>query len=319
MDTIALPAGWMPALAGAAGVIAFVAVVAAARAMFSGKDEVVERLGRTATIREPGAGADDRGSAFTATLSRVLRPLARIVRPSRSEEMSRLRRNLLRAGYRGENATEIFLGTKLILAPAATLGWLQVNGRLASPAVFPMDMVVAAWLCGLAFFFPNLWLRGKITERQTSIERALPDAMDLLVTCVESGLGLDAAIDRVAAEVKLAAPILGEEMELTFLEIQAGIPRADAFRRLADRTGVEELRQLSAMLIQTEMFGTSVARALRVHADGMRIKRMQRAEEKAAMVAVKLTVPLVLLILPSLMAVVMGPAVVSIARAFADK
>jgi tight adherence protein C len=140
--------------------------------------------------------------------------------------------------------------------------------------------------------------------------------MDLLVTCVEAGLGLDAAMARVSEEMTLASPILATELNHTFLEVQAGIPRADSFRRLAERTGVEDLRALSAMLIQTDIFGTSVARALRVHSDGMRVKRMQRAEEKAAMVSVKMTIPLVLCILPSLIAVVMGPAVVMIKNAF---
>jgi tight adherence protein C len=140
--------------------------------------------------------------------------------------------------------------------------------------------------------------------------------MDLLVTCVEAGLGLDAAMSRVSQELQLSSPILGEEMNQTFLEVQAGVTRADSFRRLADRTGVEDLRSLAAMLIQTDIFGTSVARALRIHSDSMRVKRMQQAEEKAAMVSVKMTVPLVLCILPSLIAIVMGPAIVMITQSF---
>src|SRR5262249_15357147 len=151
--------------------------------------------------------------------------------------------------------------------------FLEVNSQMASPVEFPLDVVLAVWICAFAFFAPNFWLNSKTKERQTALERALPDAMDLLVTCVEAGLGLDAAMSRVSQEMGLAAPILAGEMNLTFLEIQAGIPRADAFRRLAERTGVEDLRALSAMLIQTDVFGTSVARALRVHAEGMRVRR----------------------------------------------
>ena len=138
--------------------------------------------------------------------------------------------------------------------------------------------------------------------------------MDLLVTCVEAGLSLDAAMARVAQELELVAPMLAQELKQTLLEIQAGVRRSDAFHRLSTRTGVEDLRTLSAMIIQTEMFGTSVSRALRVHAEGMRTKRMQRAEEKAAMVSVKMTVPLIMCILPSLFAVVLGPAVAMIAK-----
>ena len=143
--------------------------------------------------------------------------------------------------------------------------------------------------------------------------------MDLMVTCVEAGLALDAAMSRVAQELELVAPILGQELKQTLLEIQAGVRRSDAFHRLSNRTGVEDLRTLSAMIIQTELFGTSVSRALRVHSEGMRTKRMQRAEEQGAMVSVKMTVPLIICILPSLMTVVIGPAAVMIINNFGGK
>jgi tight adherence protein C len=184
---------------------------------------------------------------------------------------------------------------------------------------FPTDIAAATIFCAIAFYFPNMWLSGRIKERQQAISGALPDAMDLMVTCVEAGLALDAAMSRVAQELELVAPILGQEMKQTLLEIQAGVRRSDAFHRLSNRTGVEDLRTLSAMIIQTEMFGTSVSRALRVHSEGMRTKRMQRAEEQAAMVSVKMTVPLILCILPSLMAVVLGPAAVLIINNFAGQ
>jgi tight adherence protein C len=214
---------------------------------------------------------------------------------------------------------EIFLGVKLGATPIVTLSFLLVNSQLAQPIQFPTDAGIALVLAALTFFLPNLWLRGRVKERQTAIERALPDAMDLLVTCVEAGLGLDAAIARVSEEMVLAAPILAGEMHHTFLEIQAGVPRADGFRRLAERTGLEDLRALAAMLIQTDLFGTSIARALRIHSESMRIRRAQRAEEKAAMVSVKMTIPLILCILPSLIAIVMGPAVAMIVKNFAGQ
>jgi tight adherence protein C len=246
----------------------------------------------------------------------LLRPLSRLARPSDSAELSRARLKMIRAGYRGDRALEIFLGLKIFLAPVLPILFLYLNAHRAKPMAFPVDVVIAVWLCGLAFWIPNLVLNSKIKERQQALERALPDAMDLLVTCVEAGLGLDAAMARVSEEMVLAAPVLAQELNQAFLEVQAGVPRADSFRRLAERTGVDDLRALAAMLIQTDIFGTSVARALRVHSDGMRVKRMQRAEEKAAMVSVKMTIPLVLCILPSLIAVVMGPAVVMIKQAF---
>jgi tight adherence protein C len=310
------------ALAAAAGMVFVIAALAAVRSMLGGRNEVVDRL-----ERGPGTfDAFDLSGAATlpseprqqmvATLAKLLRPFAFLAKPSKSEELSRAKLNLIRGGYRGDNALEIFLGLKLFLAPLLTMAFLVLNAQLVHPLESPVDVVLAVWICGVTFFAPNLWLSSKIKERQRAIERALPDAMDLLVTCVEAGLGLDAAMSRVSQEMGLSAPLLADELNQTFLEIQAGVARADSFRRLAERTGVEDLRALSAMLIQTDIFGTSVARALRVHSEGMRIKRMQRAEEKAAMVSVKMTIPLVLCILPSLIAVVMGPAIVMIMKSF---
>jgi tight adherence protein C len=313
---------FMLGAAALAGMVFVVAAAAALRSMLSGRNEVVERLERSA--QSGFDGSFDFGGQSTLpekqdpgrTLARLLRPFARLAKPSKSEELSRAKLNLIRGGYRGENALEIFLGLKLFLAPLFTIIFLEINSRFPTPIDHPLDYVIAVWVCGITFFGPNIWLNSKIKERQRNIERALPDAMDLLVTCVEAGLGLDAAMSRVAQEMGLSSPLLADELNQTFLEVQAGVPRADSFRRLAERTGVEDLRSLSAMLIQTDIFGTSVARALRVHSEGMRIKRMQRAEEKAAMVSVKMTIPLVLCILPSLIAVVMGPAIVMITKSF---
>ena len=308
-------------VAGGAGMVFVVGLALGVRAFLARRDQVSERLERVGN-----RGADDHGSNPAMSMSgeaddgspfdKILRPLSRLARPSDVGELSRARLKMVRGGYRGERALEIFLGLKIFLAPVLPILFLQFNSHRARPLAFPVDVVIAVWLCGLAFWIPNLVLSSKIKERQQALERALPDAMDLLVTCVEAGLGLDAAMARVSEEMALASPILATELNQTSLEVQAGIPRADSFRRLAERTGVEDLRALSAMLIQTELFGTSVARALRVHSEGMRVKRMQRAEEKAAMVSVKMTVPLVLCILPSLIAVVMGPAVVMIKLAF---
>jgi tight adherence protein C len=312
-------------IAAIAGMIFVIAVALALRSALSGRNDVVDRLGR---VGRAGHELDalDRSAAYSPpeprqdlvrTIAALLKPFSALAKPSKSEELSRARLNMVRAGLRGDNAFEIFMGLKLFLAPLLTIAFLEFNANLAEPMQFPVDIVLAVWICGFVFFVPNFWLNGKIKERQTALERALPDAMDLLVTCVEAGLGLDAAMSRVAQEMILSAPLLADELNQTFLEVQAGVPRADSFRRLAERTGVEDLRTLSAMLIQTDIFGTSVARALRIHSDAMRIKRMQQAEEKAAMVSVKMTVPLVLFILPSLIAVVMGPAIVMITQSFA--
>jgi tight adherence protein C len=304
--------GWEGAALTLAAMTTVVMVAAGIRASFARRgDRVLDRLDRA--LPRPAladAGGEDDGSG--RLLSRLARPFAWVARPTRAAELSRLRGRLVQGGLRSEYAMELFLASKLLLAALCTAAFLHINGRFANGLQFPLDAAVAVWLCGAMFFLPSLWLGGRIRKRQLLIGRALPDAMDLLVTCVEAGLGLDAALSRVSEEMELAAPLLGSEMRLTFLEIQAGIPRREAFRRLADRTGVEDLRQLSAVLAQTEIFGTSIARALRVHADSMRIKRMQKAEERAGMVGVKMTLPLVLCILPSLMAVVLGPAMVAI-------
>jgi tight adherence protein C len=313
-------------VAAAAGMVCVVAIALGLRASFSGRNEVVDRLGRVGRTGNELDTWERSGSYsqpvkprqdFVKTLATILKPFSALAKPSKSEELSRARLNMVRAGLRGENALEIFMGLKLFLAPLLTIGFLELNANLARPMQFPVDVVLAVWICGFVFLVPNFWLNSKIKERQAALERSLPDAMDLLVTCVEAGLGLDAAMARVSEEMVLSAPILADELNHTFLEVQAGVPRADAFRRLAERTGVEDLRSLSAMLIQTDIFGTSVARALRIHSDGMRVKRMQQAEEKAAMVSVKMTIPLVLFILPSLIAVVMGPAIVMITQSFA--
>jgi tight adherence protein C len=295
------------------GLFAVIALGFGARALFGGKrDEVIERLER-ATSGDIPIVVEERQAQSAAWLARLLRPLARLVKPSGgSEEMSRLSQRLTHAGYRSENALEIFLGVKLLLPPIIILVLWQIDAHRETPMETVPAVAISLIAIAITFFLPNLWLGGKITERQTAIEDNLPDAMDLLVTCVEAGLALDAAMARVSQELELVAPILAQEMKQTLLEIHAGVKRADAFHRLSTRTGVEDLRTLSAMIIQTEMFGTSVARALRVHSEGMRTKRMQRAEEKAAMVSVKMTVPLILCILPSLMCVVIGPAIVMI-------
>jgi tight adherence protein C len=254
-------------------------------------------------------GSVETGDRTGSGLARQLGPLARLTGAG-DEEVSRLRSRLSCAGYRGEHATQVFLASKVLLGVGALVAFAFVNAVRAEP--IRMALPISVWMLGCGFFAPNLWLRSRVTNRQRAIERTLPDTLDLLVTCVESGLALDAAFQRVGTEIAPAAPVLAEELNLTFLEVKAGIPRTEAMRRLAERTGVTELRSLSATLNQTEMFGTSVAAALRVQADDMRVRRSQRAEERAAYLAVKMTLPLAFCILPCLFAVILGPAAVNI-------
>jgi len=226
------------------------------------------------------------------------------------DDARRTRGRLVQAGLRGPAAPHMLAAAKVTLALALPLGFLFVNAHRTQPV--PLAVPLAVWLCVAGFFAPNLWLGMRVRRRRALVERGLPDALDLLLTCVEAGLGLDAALQRVAADIALSWPLLSEELGLVFLELKAGVPRGEAFRRLHERTGVEELKTLAATLAQAEMFGTSIAASLRVQASGMRVRRTHRAEERAAIVSVKMTVPLVLCILPSLVAVVMGPAIVNI-------
>jgi tight adherence protein C len=242
--------------------------------------------------------------------ARLVAPLTALARPSREEEVARLRERLVRGGLRGANAMPLFLGGKVVLGLLLLGAALWVNHARVERVEPGLLLAIVAFAVG--FYAPDVLLASRTRQRQAAIERGLPDALDLLVTCVEAGLGLDASLQRVAEEVRLPWPQLGGELQETFLEVKAGIPRVEGFRRLASRTGVQDLKSLSATLTQTELFGTSVALALRVQAEGIRVRRMQRAEERAAYVAVKMTIPLVVCIMPAMVTVVLGPAVVNI-------
>lgn len=263
------------------------------------------RLAPSADLPEP-----KRSEAVSELMAHGLTPLARLATPLKAEELEAMRGRLAHAGLRSRHAMQLFLASKALAALLLVGAVLCVNAVRVEPT-----RLLSLWAFGAAgagFFLPNLWLGSRIDDRQKAIDRALPDVLDLLVTCVEAGLGLDAALQRVAAEVALSHPLLAEELTLTFLEVKAGFPRVQAFRRLAERTGVQDLKTLAATLNQTEMFGTSIATALRVQAEGMRIRRMHRAEERAASLSVKMTFPLVLCFLPTLLIVIVGPALVNI-------
>ena len=264
----------------------------------------------------PSAAVDEhreRKDAVAALVAQGLTPLARLASPTSDDELRALRGKLAHAGFRSRNAVQVFLGAKAFapLVLVAAVLWVHLVRVEGLKGIWMLVVGAAA----VGFFLPNVWLGGRVKQRQLSVSRGLPDVLDLLVTCVEAGLGLDAAIQRVAAEIVLSHPIVAEELTLTFLEVKAGVPRTEAFRRLAERTGVQDLRTLAATLNQTDLFGTSIATALRVQAEGMRIHRMQRAEERAAVLGAKMTFPLVTCFLPTLLVVIIGPAMVNIFRA----
>jgi tight adherence protein C len=255
----------------------------------------------------------ERKDQVARLMARGLTPLAKLATPQ-GGELSEISRKLAHAGYRSPYAVQLFLGAKVLLALAFLAAALWINAVRLQPIPFMPVWGVALATAGL--FLPNVWLAARARERKRTINEGLPDALDLLVTCVEAGLGLDAALQRVAGEIALARPILAEELALTFLEVKAGAKRSEAFRSLANRTGVQDLKTLAATLIQTDLFGTSVAKALRIQAEGMRIRRMQDAEERAAVLSVKMSFPLVLCFLPALIAVILGPVWINITEAF---
>jgi tight adherence protein C len=169
---------------------------------------------------------------------------------------------------------------------------------------------------GLGFLLPDFWLGNRISARQTRIRLGLPDVLDLVVICVEAGLSLDQAVARTADELNMAHPAICDELGIVVLEQRAGCPRADAWRHFAERTNVESVRNLVSVLVQSEKFGTSIAKTLRIHADTLRTQRRQKVEEQAAKTTVKLVFPLVLFIFPSLFLVTLGPAAITIMESF---
>jgi tight adherence protein C len=224
---------------------------------------------------------------------------------ARGGDLGELRRELMQAGFRDASAPYYYLGLRLLCAICLPLVLLLTVVPVLSSAR-SMLLLVAAAIVG--YVLPSFVLGQVIRRRKTRIVDALPDTLDLMVVCVEAGLGLNQALARVGQEMQIAEPVITEELNIVNLEMRAGTPRTEALKNLARRTGVEDLGSLVAMLIQTDKFGTSIAKSLRVFADSMRTRRRQRAEEAAAKTTIKMIFPLALCILPALLVVVLGPA-----------
>jgi tight adherence protein C len=241
----------------------------------------------------------------------IVKRLGNLV-PASPKDVTVMQRRLIRAGYRNPNALKVLYGAKAVfgvLVPAIT-GIVLLNSTMDSSNKFA---AMVAAVC-IGFFGPNEYVRMVAKKRQKMIHRGLANALDLLVVCVESGLGLDQAILQVAKELEHAHPEITEELAIVNLELKAGKRRAEALRNLADRTAVDDLKKLVAVLIQSDRFGTGVAQSLRAHSDYMRVQARQIAEEKAAKLGVKLVFPIFFCILPSLFVVTVGPVVMRIMR-----
>lgn len=286
------------------------ACVAVAGLVFNSERRLVSRRLRE-TYRRSSATGSLQGSAVRSTLESGLGSVGARLIASRTN-LEGIRESLSRGGYRQPNVLAVYFAGRAILMfglasitliTAPLLGLSAGAGLLAVP--YP---ILIGWLV------PRFWLKHRIGVRQKALQRALPDTLDLLVVCVEAGLGLNQALARVAQEIEPVGREMGAELRTLNLEIRAGTSREDAFRNLGRRTGLDDLRELASMLIQADRFGTSVAQALRIQAETLRTKRRQRAEEAAAKTTIKLVFPLVLFIFPALFVIILGPALVSALR-----
>ena len=247
-------------------------------------------------------------------LARVTAPLGKLSAPEEGYETSALRRRLVNAGIRSSSSPVSFFGITTALAIGLPMLAFTVLSVTHTPVKGNNVLLVVLLAAALGYYAPNIVLSRLVFLRQREIFENFPDALDLMTVCVEAGLGTEAALNRVADDLAHKSEVLSDELRLVNLELRAGAPRERALRNLAIRTGVEEVDGFVSMIIQAERFGTSIAQSLRVHADMLRTRRRQKAEEAAAKIALKLLFPLIFFIFPSLMLVLMGPAMIQIYR-----
>lgn len=277
--------------------------------------ERLERLGGAGTAGSGAAsGAAQAGGGWSARLSEWARPVSRLALPREGWENSALRVRFMNAGWRGTAAPTLYFAAKTVLALALPLAALvaTVGTPLASGGALLAMLLIA--ICAVGYYLPNAVLARRIVQRKRAVFEEFPDAIDLLTVCVEAGLGLDAALMRVAGELSLRCPVLANELELMLLEMRSGFSKEKALSNLALRTGVDDVERFAAMLVQADRFGTSLGESLRVLSDMLRTKRRMLAEEQAAKIALKLLFPLIFLIFPSLLVVLLGPAFIQIVR-----
>jgi tight adherence protein C len=245
------------------------------------------------------------GSSFGEMVGHLERVL-----PKSQAEVSVVQQRLIRAGFRKDSAVNLFYGAK-VFVPLLLCFLALVTGLAHNNSFF-----IYAVALGVGFLAPDFWLGRRIKMRQAKIRHGLPDVLDLLVICVEAGLSMDQATDRTAQDLQNAHPAIADELGIVVLEQRAGRARSDAWKQFADRTGVDSVRNLVSVLVQSEQLGTSVAKTLRIHSDTLRTQRRQKVEEQAAKTTVKLVFPLVLFIFPSLFLVTLGPAVIIMSESF---
>lgn len=299
--------------------LAFVALVAVAIMVFvgavalvvAGFSDPLRRRMLELTGRKPK-------SESATVISKAVQSAAPLVLPKAGWELQRASQQLVHAGYRSGNAIRNFYGIKTILGILFPVAVLVAARNVPQATTFQVGFAAL----GAAFFgmtLPNMFVRFKAKGRQRLLRNGFPDALDLMVVCVEAGLGLDSAIQRVADEMTINHPELADELVIVNAEIRAGMDRVQALKGLAERTGLEDIRGLVVLLAQSLRFGTSVASTLRVYAVEFRDKRMQRAEELAAMLGTKLIFPLIFCFFPSFFLVAIGPAIIGVLNAFSQQ
>lgn len=253
-------------------------------------------------------------NAWVEKVVKVAKPFAKLSLPEEGWEKSPLRTRFINAGWRSPSAPAVYFAAKTVLAVGLpmllAIIFTQQTATISRNSLLFILLVCAA----VGYYLPNVLLSRTIEKRQREIFENFPDALDLLTVCVEAGLSLDQALNKVASEMQLKSIVLSHELELVLIEMRAGFSREKALRNLALRTGVEDIDTLVAMLIQSERFGTSMGDSLRIHSENLRSKRRFRAEEAAAKIALKLLFPLIFFIFPTLLLVLLGPAFIQIYR-----
>ncbi len=298
---IALAIGFFALLAGLIGTWGYLSYVKPAR--------IRQRLGEAAVEQEGPAELSAPKGPRTIVVTMVHRIGEKM--PISPQETRLARRYLISAGYRSDSAIQAYYGFKIILTVVGLVAGLLVRGYIPNPVG---GIVILVAMTGGGFFLPNFMVERLISRRQERIRLSLPDALDLLVVCMEAGLGLDQAITAVARELRDTHPDIAEEFGLVTLEMRHGKRRMEALKNLADRTGEPETRKLVATMVQADRFGTGVGEALRTHSDFMRVRRRQEAEERAAKVGVKLVFPIFFFILPAMMIVAAGPGILQLTK-----
>ena len=290
-----------------ASTLAFLAIAS----FLARSKESHQRSQRLAGKTGGGAARAKERKSIKSLATSVLEPAGKLFSGTRNQ--FKLRQDLQGAGYFSPRSVTVFMGAKVAAAAGLPLVFLVYRSMLSLP--MNLTLVVLAVLVVLGLRLPSFWLARKITARRERLRSELPDCLDLMVVCVESGLGMDAALLKISEKMSSNCADLARELKLVHLEMQAGQPRQEALRHLADRTGVKEIQSLVAKLIQSEKFGTSIAKSLRVHADAIREKRKQHAEEQAGKTAVKLLFPLIFFIFPALFVAILGPAIIQMVKA----